>query len=84
MSDAHDDTRPTTTSDRSGTDDPDAICDRARDAAREGAEVMVGLAILGFQSLQVRRREFERSMGITAGTPLIESIRRIAASMAQR
>ena len=83
MSDPHADNPSTSPSGSDATCDPDAICDRARDAAREGAEVMVGLAILGFQAVQVRRREFERSMGIAAGTPLIESIRRIATSMAQ-
>ncbi len=38
------------------------VSDRAIDLARDAAYVTVGLGLLNFQRLQVRRRELERSL----------------------
>lgn len=43
----------------------DPIDRRVRAAVREALEVGVGLGVLGFQRAQVRRRELERSTGLT-------------------
>jgi hypothetical protein len=40
----------------------DAAVDTALDAARDAAYVTVGLSLLNFQRLQVRRREVERAL----------------------
>lgn len=41
----------------------DALATRAATVARDAAYVTVGLGLLNFQRLQVRRRELERSIG---------------------
>jgi len=46
-----------------------AACDPIRRAAHEALSVGVGFGILGFNKVQVHRREWERSTGITIPSP---------------
>lgn len=52
-------------------------CDPLRRAAREVVTVGLGYGVLGFQRLQVQRREWERSSGMT-----IPSLHDVASTMA--